>query len=749
MTQDSTHSKEIKKKTELSDKEKKQRKHQVLTQGHSSITRSIAEAIVIKNENIFFLTLPDGNVPLGDSHGYGLYYHDCRYLNGYQLTLANTNLNPLVAAAPSGDSAIFELTNPELMIWEGEHISSAEIGLTWERALDGQNNILRESIRIKNYGNEAVKLPLSLTFQAGFEDVFAIRGLLSEQPGKLHPPEWKGGELIFLYDGADGRYRSLSIQFSMKPSQKNQGNVQFDLMLEPKKSREIKLTLSIEETEEKSQLHWERSKHNGRKQSSTSSQSKEHLWFDGQGEYKSDSLLLNEIIDSSLRDLHMLITSIDELEFFAAGVPWFATLFGRDSLITGLQTLAIQPEIAAQTLRLLAKFQAHDFDQWRDAQPGKILHELRIGELARLGEIPYTPYYGTVDATPLFLVLLASYTDWKGDLSLFNELRDTVEAALTWIDQYGDADHDSYIEYHNRANKGLINQGWKDSGEAIVDAHGRLAKPPISLVEVQGYVYRAKTGLAALFARAGENKRAEQLRKEAEELHAKFNQDFWLEEKGIYTLALEENGKPLRVVSSNAGHALWSGIAEPEKAKRTAERLMENDMFNGWGIRTLSSAERGYNPTGYHLGTVWPHDSAMIAVGFRRYGFDQAAERIMKGILEAAMNFKSYRLPELFAGFSRDDYSVPVHYPVACHPQAWAAGSIPYLISSFLGLAPEAFEERLRIRRPMLPDFVGRLQVHQLRVGNAKVDLHYERQADGKIKVEVIKVDGKLEVITS
>jgi glycogen debranching enzyme len=295
--------------------------------------------------------------------------------------------------------------------------------------------------------------------------------------------------------------------------------------------------------------------------------------------------------------------------------------------------------------------------------------------------------------------------------------------------------------------KGLVNQEWKDSGNAIVDATGNLAKPPISLVEVQGYVYEAKMGLAKLFERDGESERATKLRQEAQALRSRFNRDFWMDDQGTYSLGLDGNGEPLKVVSFNAGHALWAGIADPDKARRTAERLMIENMFTGRGIRTLSSQEKSYNPMGYHLGTVWPHDNALIAVGFRRYGFDEFARRIIMGNLEAATTFEGYRLPELFAGFSRDENDTPISYPVSCHPQVWAAGSIPYLMSVCLALEPAASEGKLRIRRPILPDFVNTMWVRQLRVGSAKVDLHYERKSNRGVRVSVDNVEGKLRLI--
>jgi glycogen debranching enzyme len=448
----------------------------------------------------------------------------------------------------------------------------------------------------------------------------------------------------------------------------------------------------------------------------------------------------------SLMDLHMLKTLIGGDEFFAAGVPWFVTLFGRDCLVTSLQTLAFWPGTPAATLRLLARYQGAQVNEWRDEQPGKILHELRVGELARMNKIPHTPYYGTIDATPLFLILMSRYAQWTGDLALFEELRTNVERALHWIDKYGDIAGDGYVSYVGNTNKGLINQGWKDSGDAIVTEDGRLAEPPIALVEVQSYVYMAKMEIADLYERVGEREHATRLRAEASALAARFNRDFWVEEEGCFALALEAKRRPCRVMSSNAGHALWAGIVDKQKAERVVHRLMRPDLFNGWGIRTLSYKERRYNPMGYHLGTVWPHDNSLIAAGFRRYGYHEEASRIFVGLLEAAIEFEDYRLPELFTGFGREEYGQPVRYPVACHPQAWAAGSIPFIVETFLGLIPDAFNKRLKVVKPFLPEFINQVELRHLRIGKASVDLRFERKKDGSLHAHVGQVTGDLHV---
>jgi glycogen debranching enzyme len=450
-------------------------------------------------------------------------------------------------------------------------------------------------------------------------------------------------------------------------------------------------------------------------------------------------------MERSICDLSMLRSSLAHEAFYAAGIPWFAALFGRDAIIVALEALAYNPDIARDTLRLLARHQGKKVDPSRDEEPGKILHELRVGELAHLGAVPHTPYYGTVDATPLFLVLLAHHAAWTGQLDLFRELRPNVDAALGWVARYGEAEMPGYVAYRSHATNGLANQGWKDSGDAIVMENGDLAQQPIALVEVQGYVYLAKMGIADLLDRTGEKDLAGRLRGEAEDLKQRFVRDFWLADKGFFALALTAGG-PAAVLSSNPGQALWTGIVPPEEARRTMECLLSEPMWSGWGIRTLSSDARRFNPVAYHRGTVWPHDNAIIAAGFRRHGFDHEACQVFDGILDASTHFGMHRLPELFSGFRRSDYGVPVRYPVACHPQAWAAGALPFMLSNALGLTPEAFDKRLRIVRPRLPEAVHCVSLRGLRVGGAAVDLSFARRRSGRISVRVLRNDGGLAV---
>lgn len=723
-----------------------ERRKRILNQGASSTTQDISDAVVIKDGNIFFLAEQNGNVPLGDGHGLGLYYHDCRYLDGYELRITGLEPVVLVATALHGFKAIVQLTNPDIPQGNGGLLHKESIGVKWERIVDGATQSLYDAIAFENFTLGAIELPVSFAFSASFEDVFVVRGIHAANVGGLvQPPAWEGDRLRFVYKGADGIYRSVTVHVAPMPRSTEDTTAHFRVALQPRGTARILVTLVVTESSQRNAVKpssFHRPNVDRLKEQLRQSQQR---WHSGATSVVTDNLALNQTLERSLDDLRLLRSHIAEHHYIAAGVPWYVTLFGRDSIIASLQMLMFDPRIAEETLRVLVHYQGKERDDARDEEPGKILHELRVGELARTGEIPYTPYYGTVDATPLFLVLLGRHAQWTGDLALFDQLRGHVEAALKWIAHQGDSNGDGYLNYAGKTQHGLANQGWKDSGDAIVNADGSLATPPIALVEVQGYVYLAKRLMAQLYRRDGNGNIADRLEREAMELRDRFNRDFWIADKGIYALALQAEQRPATVVASNAGHALWSGIADADKARKTMERLMADDMFSGWGVRTLASTERRYNPVSYHVGSVWPHDNGIIAAGFRRYGFDDAAHRIFAAILEAALNFNHYRLPELFSGFARDEYEVPVRYPVACHPQAWGAGTLPYLTETLLGLQPNAFERRLRIVRPDLPEGVDRLTAKGLRVGSARVDLQFDRGRAG-VSVRVLKTEGTLDV---
>jgi glycogen debranching enzyme len=590
-------------------------------------------------------------------------------------------------------------------------------------------------------------LPVALAWRAEFEDVFDVRDICREPRGRRLPPHWRDAVLSFEYEGADGLFRGLSVHCAPAPQECDGPSARYRIELPPRGHREILVLLVVAESTNRADIA-------AREQGPPEPERIEALlgcsteeWLGQHTEVRSDDRPLDTVMDRSLRDLRLLRTRFEDREVFAAGIPWYVALFGRDSLITAYLTLAYRPDMAEQTLRLLAAHQGERIDETRDEEPGKILHELRIGELARLGQIPQTPYYGAIDTTLWFLIVLAHHAAWTGDLALFRDLRPNGEAALEWTDRHGDRDGDGYLEYHRRAPRGLDNQGWKDSGEAIVHPDGRRAEPPIALVEVQGYAYLAKTLIAALFERDGQAERATQLRRQAETLRERFNRDFWLEDQNFYAIALDKEKRPVASIASNPGQALWTGIVDPARASQVIDRLMSEDMYSGWGVRTLSARERAFNPLGYHLGTVWPHDNALIAAGCRRYGRTEAALRILADLVEAARSFDHHRLPELVAGFGRDEFDVPARYPDACHPQAWSAASVPFLVATALGLEPEAFERRLRIVQPLLPESCDWLELRRLHVGTATADLRFTRTAHGPAaEVEILRVAGPLDV---
>ena len=444
----------------------------------------------------------------------------------------------------------------------------------------------------------------------------------------------------------------------------------------------------------------------------------------------SDNKLFDALIATAIRDLRALIMPAPCGQIISAGIHWYVAAFGRDALVTASEAMLLNPDLSLDALRVLARLQAVEDDPWRDAEPGKILHELRVGELAGAGIIPHTPYYGTVDATPLFLIRAADYYKWTGDLQTLRALRSALDAALRWIDEYGDRDGDGFVEYERRSPGGLQNQGWKDSHDSVVHADGTLARP-IALVEVQGYVYMAKQAIADVYDALGALDVASQLRDQAQALRTQFNQAFWNPEEGTFALALDGRKRQVASVTSNPGHCLYCGIAGSEKANAVVERLMAPDMFCGWGVRTLSSACPAFNPMSYHNGSVWPHDNAIIAAGLKRYGHSGAVMRIANALFDVSTGARDFRLPELYCGFDRSERASVVAYPVACIPQAWAAAAPFLLLQAMLGISADAPARALRIERPMLPDWLGQVRLDGLRIANASVTLAFER--DGSV----------------
>jgi glycogen debranching enzyme len=695
---------------------------------------NLDETVVIKRRNLFAVSLRDGRMPATGRHPLGLYYRDCRFLSVHEIRIDGVLPRLLVASDEPGTEAVYELTNPDLELDDDGLLGAQSLQIRLERRFTGPQE-MQERLTIRSHHHSELRLAVGLRLAADFQPMFAIRGFVApgETPVDVSARD-TGVEMRVV--GRDGAARSTVVEALPAPASCDDGLLRFDVELTQGESQTITLHYRVHEEGEPAPAA------DGR---AVEEAADGLSWLAEHAQVQTDQLLLNRIVRRSLLDLWLLRSDLGDQRYYAAGIPWYATLFGRDSLITASETLSFAPEIAEETLRLLASRIGRAIDDERDEEPGKIIHELRVGEVARLGLSPLANYYGTVDATPLFVCLLCDHVNWSGSLALFEELRPQVDAALHWIERFADLDGDGLLAYRCRSAAGLRNQGWKDSHDGVIDEHGVALEPPIALVEAQGYALRAEREVARVLRRAGEDARAAELDERAHRREATIDR-FWLDDVGCYAMALDAAKRPSRAVASNQGHLLWSGAVSNERAARIRDALMDESMFSGWGIRTLADGERSYNPVGYHNGSIWPHDNALIACGLRRYGFDDDFQRIFDGLLSAASQFDNYRLPELFAGFSRSEHESPVPYPVACRPQAWSAGAIPYLLKWGLGLSADGFERRLRVICPRLPAWVSRAEITGICMAGAKIDLRFERAGDVVTLVDAT-VDGDADVV--
>jgi glycogen debranching enzyme len=695
---------------------------------------NLDETVVIKQRNLFAVSLRDGRMPAAGRHPLGLYFRDCRFLSVHEIRIDGVLPRLLVASDEPGTEAVYELTNPDLELEEGTLLGAQSLQIRLERRFTGPQE-MQERLTIRSHHHTRLRLAVGLQLASDFQPMFAIRGFVApgEAPVGVTARE-TGVEMRAV--GRDGATRSTVVEALPAPASSDDGLLRFDVDLSRGQSQAITLHYRVHEDGEPELAA------DGR----AAPEAADGLsWLAEHTRVQTDQLLFDRIVRRSLLDLRMLRSDLGDQRYYAAGIPWYATLFGRDSLITANETLSFAPEIAEETLRLLASRIGQTIDDERDEEPGKIIHELRAGEVARLGLSPLANYYGTVDATPLFVCLLCDQVNWSGSLALFEELRPQVDAALNWIERFADLDNDGLLSYRCRSTAGLRNQGWKDSHDGVIDEHGVALEPPIALVEAQGYALRAEREIARVLRRAGEDARAAELDERARRREATIER-FWLDDAGCYAMALDGGKRPSRAIASNQGHLLWSGAVSNERAALIRDALMHETMLSGWGIRTLADGERSYNPLGYHTGSIWPHDNALIACGLRRYGFDEDFQRIFDGLLSAASQFDDLRLPELFGGFARRDHERPVPYPVACRPQAWSAGAIPYLLKWGLGLSADGFERRLRVICPRLPGWVSRAQVTGIRVAGASIDLWFERAGDVVMLVDAT-VDGDADVV--
>jgi glycogen debranching enzyme len=701
------------------------------------------ELLALKSGAVFVCARRDGDIRPARASGEGLYAEDTRHLSELRLSVGGLRPVLLSSVMESGHHAVINATNSVLRAGDGTPVPQETLNV---RRILVVADRLHYHVRVRNFHSSRVATTVELSLGADFADVFEVRGVDRRTSGRVLAPTHDAGRVRFAYLAADGERRETVVELGPPPARveinEERAHAAWDLELAAGEATWLQVTVVPE--------------HDGRshaaptvEQASADLDAAHAEWVAGCARVTTDNELFDRFIDASVRDLHALMMPAVGGELPAAGIPWYVAPFGRDSLLTSCEALMINPDVARGTLLVLGGMQAQADEPWRDAEPGKILHELRTGELARTGHIPHTPYYGTVDATPLFLMLAGDYFSWMLDHDTMAQLRPAFDAALAWIDEWGDRDGDGFVEYQRRSPAGLVNHGWKDSHDSVVHADGTLAPGPIALVEVQGYVYAAKVGIARVYDALGDTERAATLRAEADALRVAFNEAFWDAEEGFFALALDGRKEQVRSVTSNPAHCLYCGIVDDDKAALVAERLMAPDMYSGWGIRTLSSASPAYNPMSYHNGSIWPHDNAIAAAGLKRYGFDAATARITTGLFDVASGARDYRLPELFCGFHRDGSRAIIAYPVACIPQAWAAAAPFMLLQALLGISAHAPDNRLNVDRPRLPDWLESVEVCDIHLGGSRVSLSFRRTGAGNTGFSLLEQRGDVRVTMS
>jgi glycogen debranching enzyme len=688
---------------------------------------------------MFFVFDRLGDVQTSGLGEEGLFYNGTRHLSFLALKLWNAR-PLLLSSTVATNNFIFtaDLANLDVSREGSVAIPRGVLHLVRSRFLWG--NTCFEKLLFVNHGLDTLELPIGIEFDADFKDIFEVRGNVREHTGRKLETSLKRNSVGIRYEGLDHVVRETLIQTDVDPQRRSESSFEFDLELHPKQHLAVQLEISSgDETSPRSFTGFS---------DALASARFELAGLAGRfPQISSTNSRFSDWIARSLSDLEMMIAGNPEHYYPYAGVPWFSTVFGRDGIITALQTLWLNPDIAKGVLDYLAETQADKSDPKNDAEPGKILHEMRRSEMATLGEVPFGKYYGSVDATPLFVVLAGAYLDRTGDRATIDRLWPHVQRALQWIDDYGDIDGDGFVEYSRRSGQGLVQQGWKDSNDSIFHADGRIADPPIALCEVQGYAYAAKLAGARIARLLGDISRACELEVQAETLRTRFEEQFWSDELGTYILALDGHKNPCKVITSNPGHGLFMGICSPERARRVAECLMNPDCFTGWGIRTVAQTEARYNPLSYHNGSVWPHDNSIIANGMAKYGFRKFAGRILLALLDLGDEVELHRLPELICGLQRRPTEGPTLYPVACSPQAWAAAAPFLILAGCLGISVDPNRGRIVFDSPYLPEGIAQLTIRNLRCGKAVTDLLLERRGDS-VLVHCDSKPSDLEIVT-
>jgi len=682
---------------------------------------------------------PHGDIIAANGSSDGIYHHDTRYLSSLELNLNGAPML-LLSSNVQEDNAVLtvDLANPRLVLrggftLQGELIHVNRLKYVWESAC-------YERLLVHNFDTRTHTVTLGIQFGADFADLFEVRGQKRAQRGQVSAERRSDSLVALQYVGLDGVERVTSLAFEPTPTYLDSATARFQPQLGPGQGIRVVLRIACDQRRQKNAVgrRFYSSLRSARRALRTSSGRATSL--------DSSNSLFNEMARRSVADLYMLLTDTEYGPYPFAGIPWFGTPFGRDGLLTALFTLWIDPMIAKGVLRFLAATQATDIDPERDAEPGKILHEMRDGEMAHLREVPFARYYGSIDATPLFVMLAGEYFKRTGDLQTVRELWPNIEAALYWIDNYGDPDGDGFVEYQRKNADGLINQGWKDSHDAIFHEDGRIAEGPIALCEVQAYVYAAKRHAAALALTLNHSVAAAVLAQQAEILRERFEMAFWCDDLSTYALALDGAKKPCRVIASNAGHALFGEIADASRARRVAETLLGTGCFSGWGVRTVARSAARYNPMSYHNGSVWPHDNALIALGLARYGLKSGVLKIFKGLFEAAGYMDLRRLPELFCGFAWRRLTAPTLYPVACAPQAWASATVFALLQACLGLGFDQGADGIRFDRPGLPDFLDQLHLRGVSTKDGVADVLLRRYG-ADVAVNITRRQGNVPIM--
>lgn len=697
--------------------------------------------LTLKSDDTFGVFDPYGDVIVGPGTADGLYHQDMRHLSRLVLTI--DGMRPLLLnSAIQDDNGLLkvDLTNPDL--WDRKSLTLPKDTVHIIRSKYIFDATCFERIAVKNMDVQTHSFRVSLAFDADFADMFEVRGHERERRGKRTSEVSAADEIVFSYQGLDGVERKTALRFEPTPTVVSEEAADFALSLRPGESVTLLVAIacSAEGPNEAQPGYF----FVGMKRARRMLRAATH----DMATVSTSNEIFNEVLCRSVSDLHMLVTETEYGPYPYAGVPWFSTAFGRDGIITALQALWFNPGIAKGVLKFLAANQASDTEPQADAEPGKILHEMRLCETARLGEVPFRRYYGSVDATPLFVILAGMYWQRTGDLGTIASLWPHIEAALAWIDIYGDVDGDGFVEYARKHTTGLANQGWKDSHDSVFHRDGALAQGPIALAEVQGYVYAARIHGSAMALALGHGAIAVAQEQKAKELRSRVEESFWDEELGTYVLALDGDKKPCRVRASNAGHLLFCGLPEPERADRVIDSLLGKDFFCGWGIRTLANGEPRFNPMSYHNGSVWPHDNALIALGMSHYGHTNRIEPLFQGIFKASTYMDLRRLPELFCGFRRKPGQGPTYYPVACSPQAWASVVPLSLLQASLGLEFDSDADAITFRYPQLPDFLDDVEIRNLQLNRNLLDIRLRRHQKD-VTVDVLRRSGSSRVIVT